>query len=112
MTVLATEPGLIAAMGMADCGLTPNLETDISATGIAAWRPVADCGPDHDLLAMDGTGFRFGVRPADNECVPRQRRPRRFCPPSGAARPPGLQHCARAVAARAIFRLLIPAPFG
>ena len=71
VTLLATDPGLIAAMGMADCALTPNLETDISAPGCAAWRPVADCGTDHDLLALDASGLRFGVRPPDNDmCTP------------------------------------------
>ncbi|HSF64151.1 MAG TPA: hypothetical protein VLA78_07170 [Paracoccaceae bacterium] len=71
VTLLARDPGLVAAMGMADCGLVPNLETDISDTGCAAWRPVADCGTDHDLLAQEGTGLRFGVRPADNDmCTP------------------------------------------
>jgi hypothetical protein len=67
-------------MGLADCGLTPNLETDISATGCAAWRPVAFCGEDHDLLALTAEGLHFGVRPADNDmCVP-DRRPTALLP--------------------------------
>jgi hypothetical protein len=58
-------------MGMADCGLTVNLEADISVTGCAAWRPVAVCGEDHDLLALSDAGLHFGVRPADNDmCTP------------------------------------------
>jgi hypothetical protein len=71
VTLLTTDAGLTAAMGMAGCGLTPNLEADISATGCASWKPVSECGEDHDLLALDATGLRFGVRPADNDlCTP------------------------------------------
>jgi hypothetical protein len=75
VTLLTTIPEVIAGMGMAACGLTPNLETDISATGCAAWRPVAECGQDHDLLALDGTGLRFGQRPADNDMCTQDKRP-------------------------------------
>jgi hypothetical protein len=60
-------PEIVAGMGMADCGLTLNLETDISETGCAAWAPVAVCGEDHDLLALTDEGLHFGVRPADND---------------------------------------------
>lgn len=71
VTLLTTDADLTAAMGMAGCGLTPNLEADISATGCASWKPVSECGEDHDLLALDATGLRFGVRPADNDlCTP------------------------------------------
>lgn len=56
---------------MGECNLTVNLEADISQTGCAAWRSVAVCGEDHDLFALDATGLRFGVRPADNDmCTP------------------------------------------
>lgn len=67
LTLLTMVPGVAAAMGMAECGLTVNLEADISDTGCAAWRPVAECGEDHDLFAMSGDGLHFGVRPADND---------------------------------------------
>jgi hypothetical protein len=71
VTLLTAVPEIVAGMGMADCGLTLNLETDISATGCAAWAPVAVCGEDHDLLALTGDGLHFGVRPADNDmCTP------------------------------------------
>ncbi len=71
VTLLTPVPEIAAAMGMADCGLTVNLEADISDTGCAAWRPVADCGQDHDLLAQSDAGLHFGVRPADNDmCTP------------------------------------------
>lgn len=74
VTLLTAIPEVIAAMGMAECGLAPNLETDISAAGCAAWRPVAECGTDHDLLALDAGGLRFGQRPANNDmCTPDKR---------------------------------------
>lgn len=75
VTLLAADPAIVAALGMADCALTPNLETDISETGCAAWRPVAVCGTDHDLLALDASGLRFGQRPADNDMCTPDRRP-------------------------------------
>lgn len=71
VTLLTDDPRIVAAMGMGDCGLTYNLETYVSRTGCAAWAPVADCGEDHDLFAMDESGIYFGVRPADNDmCTP------------------------------------------
>ncbi len=71
LTLLTPVPEIAAAMGMAECGLTLNLEVDISKTGCAAWRPVAVCGKDHDLLALTDAGLHFGVRPADNDmCTP------------------------------------------
>ena len=65
---------------MADCGLTANLEADISESGCAAWRPVADCGEDHDILALDGTGLRFGVRPDDNDMCSAEKTPTALLP--------------------------------
>jgi hypothetical protein len=71
VTLLTAVPEIVAGMGMSDCGLTVNLETDISQTGCAAWRPVSVCPEDHDLLALTEEGLRFGVRPADNDmCTP------------------------------------------
>jgi hypothetical protein len=71
VTLLTPVPEVAAAMGMADCGLTVNMEADISDTGCAAWRPVAECGQDHDLLALSDEGLHFGIRPADNDmCTP------------------------------------------
>ena len=71
VTLLTPVPEVVAGMGMADCGLTLNLETDISETGCAAWAPVAVCGQDHDILALTDAGLHFGVRPADNDmCTP------------------------------------------
>ena len=71
VTLLTYNPEIVAAMSMAECGLTCNLETDISETGCASWRPLAECGEDHDLFAMDAVGVYFRVRPADNDmCTP------------------------------------------
>lgn len=75
LTLLTPVPEIAAAMGMADCGLTVNLEADISETGCAAWRPVADCGQDHDLLALSADGLHFGQRPADNDMCTADRTP-------------------------------------
>ena len=71
VTLLSDHPQIIARLGMADCNLSVNLEADISRTGCAAWRPVSECGQDHDLFAMDSRGVYFGVRPRDNNmCTP------------------------------------------
>ncbi|SHF31132.1 hypothetical protein SAMN05444339_10516 [Loktanella atrilutea] len=80
VTLLTEDPAIIAGMGMADCGLTYNIETDISVTGCAAWRPVAVCGEDHDLFAMDAAGVYFGVRPADNDMCAPDKRPTALLP--------------------------------
>lgn len=80
VTLLTDNADIVAAMGMAECGLTFNLETDISETGCAAWAPVAECGEDHDLFAMDETGLYFGVRPADNDMCTPDRRPTALLP--------------------------------
>jgi predicted small secreted protein len=75
VTLRATDPKLIEAFGLAQCNLTPGVKTDISATGCAIWKPVADCGEDYDLLALDtDQNLYFGVRPADNDmCTPDKR---------------------------------------
>lgn len=75
LTLLTPDAGLAAAMGLGGCGLTVNLETDISHTGCAAWLPVAVCGEDHDLLALSDQGLHFGVRPADNDLCTAERLP-------------------------------------
>lgn len=80
VTLLTETPEVIAAMGMSECGLTPNLETDISETGCASWRPVAECDEDHDLFALDETGVYFGVRPQDNNLCTADRLPTALLP--------------------------------
>lgn len=80
LTLLTPVPEIAAAMGMADCGLTVNLEADISETGCAAWASVADCGQDHDLLALSAEGLHFGQRPADNDMCTADRTPTALSP--------------------------------
>ncbi len=75
LTLLTPVAEIAAAMGLDQCGLTVNLEADISQTGCAAWRPVAECGEDHDLLALSDAGLHFGVRPADNDMCSADRTP-------------------------------------
>lgn len=81
VTLLADDAAVVAAFGFASCGLQAGEETDISATGCAAWKPVAECGEDHDLLALDAAGLYFGVRPADNDMCTPDRRPTALLPP-------------------------------
>jgi hypothetical protein len=81
VTLRATDPALVQAFGLAECNLTPDVKTDISATGCAIWKPVAVCGEDHDLLALDAAGnLYFGVRPADNDMCTPDKRPTALLP--------------------------------
>jgi hypothetical protein len=80
VTLLTDVPEIVAGLGMAECGLSVNLETDISATGCAAWAPVAECGEDHDLLALSEAGLQFGVRPADNDLCTAEKLPTALLP--------------------------------
>lgn len=76
VTLHATDPGLIQGFGLGECGLTPGRETDVSVSGCAGWKPVAVCGEDHDLLALDTAGgLYFGVRPRDNDLCTADKRP-------------------------------------
>lgn len=81
LTLLTDDTQLIAAFGLEPCGLVTDKELDISAEGCAGWRPVAECGGDHDLLMLtsDG-GLRFGERPADNDMCTADRRPSSLTP--------------------------------
>ena len=81
LTLRATDLALVQAFGLADCNLTLDVRTDISATGCAIWKPVADCGEDYDLLALDADmNLYFGVRPADNDMCTPDRRPTALLP--------------------------------
>ena len=80
VTLLTPEADVVAALGMVDCGLTFNLEVDISNSGCAAWRPVKDCRQDHDLLAISDQGLHFGVRPADNDMCTADKVPAKLLP--------------------------------
>lgn len=74
VTLLTDDPAIVAAMGLAACGLKLNVEIDISQTGCGHWKPVAQCSEDHDLVALDGDRLWFGVRPRDNDmCTPDKR---------------------------------------
>jgi hypothetical protein len=76
VTLLTDDARLAEAFRLADCGLAPGVESDVSLRGCAGWRPVAICGEDHDLLALDaGGGLLFGVRPRDNDMCTPERRP-------------------------------------
>jgi len=82
LTLLTADAGLAEAFGLAACGLAVGVETDVSAEGCALWKPVAECGDDHDLLARTSEGgLRFGVRPADNDMCTADRRPTSLTPP-------------------------------
>jgi hypothetical protein len=81
VTLHAADPALVAAFGLGGCGLVPGVEKDISEAGCARWKPVATCGTDHDLLAMDGQGrLFFGERPRDNDMCTPDRRPAALFP--------------------------------
>jgi len=74
LTSFIEDAGMAKAFGFAPCGLVAGVEKDISAEGCANWKPVAQCGEDHDLLAMKDGKLYFGVRPADNDmCTPDKR---------------------------------------
>jgi len=81
VTLLTADAGVAAGFGLAGCALVPGVEADISARGCAAWRPVAVCAEDHDLLAeLPGGGLGFGVRPRDNDMCTPDRRPTALLP--------------------------------
>ncbi|MBC8050391.1 MAG: hypothetical protein H7X92_09640 [Chitinophagales bacterium] len=81
VTLRTTDTKLIEAMGLAGCNLKLNIKTDISKSGCARWKPVAQCREDHDLLAIDAAGkLLLGVRPADNDMCTPDKRPTALLP--------------------------------
>ena len=81
LTLKTDNEQLVAAFGLAGCGLEAEVEKDISVEGCALWPPVADCNEDHDLLSLDEQGLLyFGVRPADNNMCTADRRPTALTP--------------------------------
>lgn len=81
VTLLTADPQLIDAFGFTPCNLTPNVEQNISSTGCAAWKSVAECPIDYDLLYLDEAGLLyFGARPADNNMCTPDRRPTSLTP--------------------------------
>lgn len=82
VTVLTDNAELIAGFGLAQCGLTPFVENNISENGCALWPSVKECNEDHDLLALDTSGkLYFGVRPTDNNMCTADKRPTALLPP-------------------------------
>jgi hypothetical protein len=75
VTLLTSDASIISAFGFASCGLKHGIEVDISKTGCAGWKAVAECREDHDLLAISAAGLHFGVRPRDNNLCAADRRP-------------------------------------
>jgi hypothetical protein len=81
VTLRTTDAKLVEAMGLTGCNLKLNVKTDISKTGCARWKPVAQCREDHDLLAIDAAGKLFlGVRPANNDMCTPDKRPTALLP--------------------------------
>jgi hypothetical protein len=82
VTLLTDNAELTKAFGLAECGLVPGVEKDISESGCARWKPVSVCREDHDLLALDTSGYLyFGVRPEDNDMCTPDKRPMRLIYP-------------------------------
>ncbi len=82
LTLRTRDTKLLQAFGLAACGLEPDVEKDISIQGCAAWKPVAQCREDHDLLALgQGGQLHFGVRPRDNDMCSADRRPKALLQP-------------------------------
>ncbi|MEO1253318.1 MAG: hypothetical protein AAFY41_00345 [Bacteroidota bacterium] len=80
--LLTYNEELIQGFGLADCGLIPFEEKNISTDGCALWPSVKECDEDHDLLAMNESGqIYFGVRPADNNMCTAGKRPTALLPP-------------------------------
>ncbi|MFN7115708.1 MAG: hypothetical protein ACK4TA_02860, partial [Saprospiraceae bacterium] len=83
VTLKTDNQNLVNAFGFAACGLTLNVEKDISQVGCSAWKAVAICHQDHDLLALDESGkLYFGERPADNDMCTADKRPTKLTPPT------------------------------
>lgn len=77
VTLRTRDAELIKAFGLAGCKLEADVEKDISEAGCAAWKPVAVCHEDHDLLALnDAGGLHFGERPRDNDMCVAANRPK------------------------------------
>jgi len=82
VTLLTDSKELIEGFGLAQCGLTPFKEKNISEDGCALWPSVKECDEDHDLLALGASGqLYFGVRPADNNMCTADKRPTALLPP-------------------------------
>ncbi len=82
LTLKTSDQNLVNAFGFASCNLTTDTEQDISEKGCSAWKPVAECPGDYDLLSLDKEGrLYFGSRPADNDMCSPEKRPVSLTPP-------------------------------
>lgn len=82
VTLKTDNQNLVNAFGFAPCGMTVNVEKDISQAGCSAWKAVTVCNQDNDLLALDKDGnLYFGERPADNDMCSPEKRPTKLTPP-------------------------------
>jgi hypothetical protein len=81
VTLKTDDQQLIQVFGFASCNITKDIEKDISLTGCSAWKSVANCPGDHDLLSIDKEGkLYFGERPADNDMCSPEKRPTKLTP--------------------------------
>jgi hypothetical protein len=81
LTLKTDDANLVQAFGFAACHLTKDVEKDVSLTGCSAWKSVATCPMDHDLLMLDQDGkLYFGNRPADNDMCTPEKRPTSLTP--------------------------------
>jgi hypothetical protein len=61
--------------------MTLDIEQDISAKGCSAWKSVAECPADYDLLSLDRDGkLYFGNRPQDIDICSPEKRPKSLTP--------------------------------
>lgn len=82
VTLKTNDEKLVQAFGFASCGMTKDVEQDISINGCSAWKSVSDCPSDYDLLSLDKVGkLYFGERPADNDMCSAEKRPTKLTPP-------------------------------
>lgn len=82
LTLKTSDENLIKAFGFAPCGLTLDVEQDVSVNGCSAWKSVKECPGDYDLLSLDKDGkLYFGARPRDNDMCSAEKRPVALTPP-------------------------------
>lgn len=82
LTLKTSDANLTNAFGFTPCNMTKDLEQDVSEKGCSAWKSVADCPGDYDLLSLDQEGkLYFGQRPQDNDMCSPDKRPTKLTPP-------------------------------
>ncbi len=84
VTLKTDNQNLVDAFGFAPCELTLNVEKDISKDGCSAWKSIAICNQDHDLLSLDEDGkLYFGGKTCRQRYVYRRQTPDQTDAPSG-----------------------------